>query len=176
MQKRPLPTPREAQEILAHRRTKPVRSGAPRAGALLKGVLAPLQKQFGPGLARLEHHWPEIIGERLASRARPDSLKRQNGEGVLVIACEGAAASLVQHQARTIVDRANHFLGGTPIQRLRVVQTRRPTSGPLSPRLTPQPPSSPPQSPAPKSSLEHTLKRLGDMVTPQQDDNRKKPS
>ncbi|WP_309083672.1 DciA family protein [Chelativorans sp.] len=78
----------------------------------------------------LVHSWPEIVGERLASRTRPEKIAwpRRHHEddpfepATLVIACEGPAALHLQHETTEIIARANAFLGFAAIGRVKIVQ------------------------------------------------------
>lgn len=160
--KRPLPNADNAREILAQRRTRPAIRPPPRIGSKLKKVLAPLQKKFGPGISQLQHHWVDVVGERLAMRTKPDTIKRQNHEQVLVIACDGAAASLIEHQSQTILSRANQFLGDQTVTRIRVIQTKRPA--PQRKPYTPKPHNIDP-------SLEGALNRLDKVIKDKHNQN-----
>jgi len=78
----------------------------------------------------LVQSWPEIVGERLASRTRPEKIawpRRLHEEdpfepATLIIACEGTAALHVQHETGEIISRANSFLGFAAIGRVKLVQ------------------------------------------------------
>lgn len=131
--RRPLPTEREALEILAARRTRPAPRPAPRVGRALTGLIKELDGRFGQGAGALESRWVEIVGEPLARVSRPQKLTKgrsQNGEtrgGVLELRVPGPAALLVQHQAADILQRVNLFLGDGAVERLRIAQ------GPIKP-------------------------------------------
>ena len=78
----------------------------------------------------LVQSWAEIVGERLASRTRPEKIawpRRLHEDdpfepATLVIACEGPAALHVQHETGEIISRANAFLGFAAIGRIKIVQ------------------------------------------------------
>jgi len=78
----------------------------------------------------LVQSWPEIVGERLASRTRPEKIswpRRLHEDdpfepATLIIACEGPAALHVQHETGEIIARANAFLGFAAIGRIKIVQ------------------------------------------------------
>lgn len=116
---RPLPDPREAMRILAQRRSAPARKPSPRLAKSLKGLLAPLDARFGPGVGALESHWPDIVGAGLAGRTRPLRLRAKT----LEVAAPGPVATLVQHQTATIMARANRFLGEGAVTKVRIIQT-----------------------------------------------------
>jgi hypothetical protein len=122
--KRPLPTPQEAAEILARKRTRPQHRPPPAAGRRLTQFVKDLDKQFGQGPAGLAARWREIVGEALAKRTEPIKVTRPRtgGPGALELRVEGPAATLIQHQAGEIVSRVNLFLGAGSIDRVRIVQ------------------------------------------------------
>ena len=78
----------------------------------------------------LVQSWPEIVGERLASRTRPEKIawpRRLHEDdpfepATLIIACDGPAALHVQHETGEIISRANSFLGFAAIGRIKIVQ------------------------------------------------------
>jgi len=78
----------------------------------------------------LVQSWPEIVGERLASRTRPERIawpRRLHEDdpfepATLIIACDGPAALHVQHETGEIISRANSFLGFAAIGRIKIVQ------------------------------------------------------
>lgn len=88
-----------------------------------------LRKRSGMSVA-LVQAWPEIVGERLAERTRPErimwSRRAREDEpfepATLVIACEGVTALHVQHETGEIVSRINAFMGFGAIGRIRIVQ------------------------------------------------------
>ena len=139
--RRPLPTEREALEILAARRTRPAPRPAPRAGRALNGLIKALDDRFGRGAGALESRWVEIVGEQIARVSRPQKLTRgrAGAGGTLELRVPGAAALLVQHQERDILQRVNLFLGEGAVERLRIAQ------GPIKP--LPRPVAAPPPRP-----------------------------
>lgn len=139
--RRPLPTEREALEILAARRTRPAPRPAPRAGRALNGLIKALDERFGRGAGALESRWVEIVGEQIARVSRPQKLTKgcSGAGGTLELRVPGAAALLVQHQERDILQRVNLFLGEGAVERLRIAQgpikpLPRPTAAPPPPR------------------------------------------
>ena len=124
MRGRRLPTPAEAAEILARRRTRPAHRAAPPAGRSLAPALKALDASFGQGPGALQARWPEIVGAELARRTEPVRLSSPRGgaPGVLEIRVAGPSATLVQHRSAEILDRVNLFLGAGAAGRLRVVQ------------------------------------------------------
>lgn len=75
-------------------------------------------------------NWPAIVGPRLAATTRPLRIKwgRRPGlgeppaPGTLVIACDGATALRVQHEADQIVERVNAVHGRGVIGAVRIEQ------------------------------------------------------
>jgi hypothetical protein len=132
---RPLPTAREAIDILKVKRTRPVHRPPPTAGRSLARLVKALDERFGQGEGGLKARWREIAGEALARRTEPVKLvKGRSGQpGALEIRVDGPAATLIQHQAPEILERVNLFLGQGAVGRLRIVQ------GPVRPAAeTPQ--------------------------------------
>ena len=121
---RPLPTPAEAAEILARKRTRPQRRPPPVAGRGLSKLLKELDAKYGQGPGALQARWREIVGVELAKRTEPVKLTkpRGGGPGALEIRVAGASAALIQHQAPEIVARVNLFLGSGTVNKLRIVQ------------------------------------------------------
>jgi hypothetical protein len=134
--RRPLPSAAETLQILAQRRSRPVRRPAPPAGKSLAPLLKALEEKFGPGAGPLQTRWREIVGETLARRTEPTKLARQRAGGaVLEIRVDGPAAALIQHQAPEILSRVNLFLGPGAVTKLRIVQgpVRAASSGASAP-------------------------------------------
>ncbi|MBV8682437.1 MAG: DUF721 domain-containing protein [Caulobacteraceae bacterium] len=121
---RPLPSPREAKLILGKLRTRPAAGAPPAAARALTPTLKQLEARFGQGVDGLKARWTEIVGEVLARRTEPVKLTKARGGGAasLEIRVEGAAATLIQHQAADILARVNLFLGEGAVERLRIVQ------------------------------------------------------
>jgi hypothetical protein len=182
--KRTLPSLEESLRILRTTHTK----RAPRAVPSVQKQVQPLLKSFAArfeanddGSGKLKNRWPEIVGESLAKVCEPVRIikGRQTAAnprgGVLEIRVAGAYAPLIQHQSATLVDRVNLYLGGKPIERLRLIQ------GLLTrPQKTPPPPRPQPLSAADEvqllgllddvadAKLKASLLRLGRAVTQRQ--------
>ena len=124
MRRRPLPTAAEAAEILAKKRTRPVRRPPPPVGRSLAPHIKALEEKFGKGTSGLSARWREIVGELLARRTEPVKLVKPRGGGsaTLEIRVDGPAAALIQHQAPEILSRVNLFLGEGAVAKLRIVQ------------------------------------------------------
>lgn len=124
MPRRPLPTPAEAVDILARKRTRPARRPPPPAGRALNRLIKELDARFGQGPGALQARWREVVGPEIARRTEPVKLsKPRNGGGAtLEIRVAGASAPLVQHQSGEILARVNLFLGAGAVEKLRIVQ------------------------------------------------------
>lgn len=122
--KRRLPTPEEAIQILARRRTVPVRRPAPPVGKALTPLIRKLDERFGKGTSALTARWREIVGETLARHTEPVRVVkgRAGGPSALEIRVAGPAAAIVQHQAPEILARAAMALGEARLEKLRIVQ------------------------------------------------------
>jgi hypothetical protein len=137
MPRRPLPSPREAADILARKRTRPQRRPAPQLGKSLAPYLKELDARFGgagPGPKLLVERWREIAGEVLSRKSEPVKLvrPRKGAAAVLEIRVDGPAAALVQHQSADILARVNLALGAGTVDKLRIVQ------GPVKPPPEPK--------------------------------------
>jgi hypothetical protein len=121
---RPLPSAHEAKLILGRLRTRPAPGPPPAAAKALTSTLKQLEGRFGQGADGLKARWKEIVGEGLARRTEPVKLSRPRGGGgaSLELRVEGAAATLIQHQAPDILARVNLVLGEGAVERLRIVQ------------------------------------------------------
>src|SRR5690349_16729229 len=119
-----LPTPQEALEILARKRTRPQRRPPPPAGRALSRYLRELDGRFGQGANALVARWREVVGPEIARRTEPVKLVRgrNGGPSSLEIRVAGPSAAIVQHQAHDILARVNLFLGAEAVQKLRIVQ------------------------------------------------------
>ena len=121
---RSLPSLYAAQDILARKRTRPLRRPPPVAGKALTPLLKSLDERFGKGADGLKARWREIAGDMMAARTEPVKLIKGRGgqPGVLEIRVDGPAAALIQHQAGDILERVRLVLGEEAVGRLRIVQ------------------------------------------------------
>jgi len=122
--RRSLPTPAEAIDILARKRTRPARRPPPPAGRALNRLIKDLDARFGQGPGALQARWREIVGQEIARRTEPVKLTRPRtgGPAALEIRVAGPAAALIQHQGPQIIARVNLFLGAGAVDKLRIVQ------------------------------------------------------
>lgn len=100
--------------------------------------------------------WPRIIGPQLARQSRPGRIIRGPDGSTFVIQVDGAAALKLQHLAPEILSRVNAYLGGVPIDRLKLVQTRlaRPAPEPA--------PVNRPVAPQTRAAIEDGVARVKD--------------
>lgn len=116
---------------------------------LVTPCLAPALARFGFDEADLLLFWPEIVGERLASRCEPLRLQwppraardHAREAATLIVRVEGAFAIELQHQSAIVIERVNGHVGWRCVGRLALRQ------GPLGPRRAP-PRAAPPPDPA----------------------------
>ena len=119
-------------------------------GETVSALLDPVLRRKAGMTVGLLNAWPEIVGARLEAATRPEKLvwppdaggvERAFRPATLVVACEGAAALRLQHQAGEVVQRVNAFFGHRAVERLRIVQKavvisrpdRKPPLRPLEP-------------------------------------------
>ena len=136
------------------------RLGRPVAvGAALERGLAPTARKHGFSETRLLLRWESVVGAEIAAWTRPLRLFR----GVLHLRVASAWAPYVQHQAPSIRDRVNLFLGRKAVARIALKQGL----------VVPPPPETPAPAPAPEPvavsgisdpELRATLARLGGAV------------
>jgi hypothetical protein len=159
--RRRLPTPDEAVDILARKRTRPARRPPPPAGRALTRFIKALDERFGQGPGALQARWREIVGPEIARRTEPVKLTRPRGGGpaALEIRVAGPAAALIQHQQPQILARVNLFLGTGAVDRLRIVQ------GPL--RLKPEPARPPRRKLAPLDAAQEAELARGLAAAPE---------
>ncbi len=104
---------------------------------LISRILDPVMQQRAGMTMQLVLAWEDIIGATHAKYTRPEKLEwpRQASQddafepATLRIACEGARAIYVQHEAGLIVERVNGFFGFHAVERIRIVQ--KPLQNPL---------------------------------------------
>ena len=142
-------------------------------GESLGRVVRPLVKDRPLAETQLLLDWTSIVGEELASLARPLKVRfdrpAERLGGVLELACEGGAALELQHRAPQLIERVNAWLGYPAIARLRLKQVTRPkpaaaATPPARPaRARPLPPA-PPLPSTGDEGLDAALARLRDAV------------
>ncbi len=89
-------------------------------GAALERGLAPSARKHGFSETRLLLRWESVVGAEIAAWTRPLRLFR----GVLHLRVASAWAPYVQHQAPSIRERVNLFLGRKAVVRIALKQGR----------------------------------------------------
>ena len=87
-------------------------------GAALERGLAPTARKHGFSETRLLLRWESVVGAEIAAWTRPLRLFR----GVLHLRVASAWAPYIQHQAPSIRDRVNLFLGRKAVSRIALKQ------------------------------------------------------
>jgi hypothetical protein len=102
-------------------RGRPAIAPPPSAGRVASRLIKPMSAKFGPGAGELDSHWPEIVGQALATYSSP--VKFQSGAGglTLVVNARGPAASLIEAQSAQILERVERFCGKSP-KKLKLTQ------------------------------------------------------
>lgn len=116
-------TPQAAPRAGRSARAKPL-------GDLTSKVLAPVIARRAGMTQDLLAAWPELCGTRHAAITRPDRIawpRRATDDdpfepGTLIVACDGAASVLFQHETGEIMARINQFFGFAAISKIRIVQ------------------------------------------------------
>lgn len=99
--------------------------GFSRAATLLQSKIRAGTEGRGFTETRVLTHWPEIVGEQIATVAQPVSVSfSQGGMGAtLVVLVAGAHAPMIEMQKDQIRDKVNACYGYRAIARVRVTQT-----------------------------------------------------
>jgi hypothetical protein len=123
------------------------RSNRARAVAdMLPAVGGAAFRRFGFVQSSIVSRWREIVGDRYAEVATPESIRFPVGkksEGVLSLSVDGAHAAMLQHVAPAIMERVNRFFGYPAVAKVVMRQNvaaivRRPRAAPPSLRPIPQ--------------------------------------
>ena len=104
-------------------------------GAALERGLAPTARKHGFSETRLLLRWESVVGVEIAAWTRPMRLAR----GVLHLRVASAWAPYVQHQAPTVRDRVNLFLGRKAVVRIALKQGRVAPPPAVRPSMEPAP-------------------------------------
>jgi hypothetical protein len=122
--------------------------------ALIAPVVRPAFRKRAPAAAALLADWAALAGADLAARAAP----KKFAGGTLTLACTGAAAMELQHQAPQIIARLNLALGQQMVERLRFVHETASITAPSAPVQT-RAPKTPPAG-LPDGKLGEALAKL----------------
>jgi hypothetical protein len=128
--------------------------------ALIAPVVRPAFRKRAPAAAALLADWAALAGPDLAARAAP----KKFAGGTLTLACTGAAAMALQHQAPQIIARLNLALGQQMVERLRFVHETAAITAPAAQQL-PRLPKTPPAG-LPEGELGEALAKLYQGVKP----------
>ena len=100
--------------------------GFRQTAALLQARIRQAGESRGFAVSRLLTHWTEIVGDDVATMARPVEVSygRHGGMGAtLVLLTTGARAPMVEMQREQIRERVNACYGYAAISRVRITQT-----------------------------------------------------
>lgn len=78
-------------------------------------------KRFGFVQSSIVSRWAEIVGERYAAAATPESIRFPRGKregGTLNLAVTGAHGPMIQHVAPAIIERVNRFFGYAAVEKI----------------------------------------------------------
>jgi len=119
---------------------KPIKKGAKnkpfrrfkttKASRVASSFLSPAIRAKGFAQAEVVTRWPQIVGAELAGSCVPQRLIFPRGERMgakLVIRCESAFATLLDHKAPHIIDMVNRFFGYGAVAKLEIKQGPLPT-------------------------------------------------
>jgi hypothetical protein len=92
----------------------------PLAGCV-ESLTRPVFRERAGAAARLLTHWPEIVGERLASHCYPEEISRRSGKqgnSTLTIAVESGYAIEIQYMNAIMLERIHSFLGDRSVSQI----------------------------------------------------------
>mgnify|MGYP006441491667 CR=1 FL=1 len=89
-------------------------------GRSLHKLLKPLAQKSGFVDARIFSHWRQIVGQDIATIAKPQKLS--NNTLVLTVP-NGAVALEVQHQSLQLIERINSHFGFCAVKKISTMQT-----------------------------------------------------
>lgn len=107
---------------LAMQRAKGLPPPARPLGMAVTKALAPILKQAGPAPASLAQRWPEIVGARLSAVTEPIKVTRSKTGSTLVVRAPSAAAPVIQHAQKDILERVSMATGAN-VTALKIVHT-----------------------------------------------------
>ena len=99
--------------------------GFKRTAQLVQGRIRRASESRGFAQTRLLTHWPEIVGEDVATIARPVNVSygRQGFGATLTLLTTGAQAPMLEMQKEALREKVNAVYGYNAISRIRVTQT-----------------------------------------------------
>lgn len=115
MARKPLPPPKSLRRM----------RGFEPAFGLMRDPVRVAGEARGFAVARLLTHWPEVVGDELASMTRPVKVSygREGLGATLVLLVAAAHAPMVQMQEARIRERVNAVYGYSAISRIHMTQT-----------------------------------------------------
>ena len=95
------------------------------AATLLGGQIRKVGEGRGFAVSKLLTHWPDVVGEDVASMARPVNISYGKGGfgATLTLLIEGAYGPIVQSQSDRTREKVNAAYGYNAIARVRFTQT-----------------------------------------------------
>jgi len=100
------------------------------ASRVASSLLSPALRAKGFAQAEVVTRWPQIVGPELAGSCVPQRLIFPRGERMgakLVIRCESAFATLLDHKAPHIIEMVNRFFGYGAVIKIEIKQGPLPT-------------------------------------------------
>ncbi|MFT3809388.1 MAG: DciA family protein [Micropepsaceae bacterium] len=120
------------------------------AGPTARGLAA----AKGFAIMSIATRWADIAGPQLAPHARPQAI---SPAGILTVKVEGAAALLIQHQQRELIQRIAALAGEGVVKSLKIVQ------GPIARARELRPKPLPPRlSAAEEAAVSHSVAKVED--------------
>ena len=112
--------------------------GPRKLGGLAGPTARGLASAKGFSIMSIATRWADIAGPQIAPHARPQAL---TPAGMLTVRVEGAAALLIQHQQRELIQRIAAVAGEDAVKNLKIVQgplprARHAGARPPAPRLS----------------------------------------
>jgi hypothetical protein len=106
------------------------RTRAKHLGDIVPGILEPVIARRSGMTHDLIAGWEDIVGPQYATNTRPEKIvwpKRASDidpfqPGTLMVACDGAKALFLQHEADQVIERLNLFFGFQAIAKIRINQ------------------------------------------------------
>ena len=103
-------------------------------GVTVDKLTRPVFGQRGLVDGKIIHHWPEIIGDMLATGCLPEKIsytKGERGRGTLQLRIANSAlATEIQHLEPVILERVNTYFGYQAVARLKLVHGPLPQQKP----------------------------------------------
>ena len=123
-------------------------------GALLQRWIR--KNRLGDDLLRhtLRQRWPEVVGERLAARTRPETLYKGR---LKVVVANSTWLNELTYMRQEIIDRITEVMGRPMVRELDLKLGRPRPPGPPAPREVRRP--SPPAPPRPREPVPETVQR-----------------